>query len=57
MLVIFFLLRIPVELNITSLEILGPNGSCTSEFQILENIKLALICTVGSGAPPNNQIY
>lgn len=57
MLVIFFLLRIPVVLNITSLKILGPNVSCTSEFQILENIKLALTCTVGSGAAPNNQIY
>ena len=39
MLVIFFLLRIPIVLNIISLKILGPNVSCTSEFQILENIK------------------
>ena len=57
MLVIFFLLRIPIVLNIISLKILGPNVSCTSEFQILENIKLALTCTVGSGVAHDNQIY
>ena len=32
-------------------------SSCTSEFQILENIKLALTCTVGSGVAHDNQIY
>ena len=40
MLVIFFLLRIPIVLNITSLKILGPDVFCTSEFQILEILNL-----------------